>query len=205
MPLLCRLIRLKCNHWEENCLYFASRVTIYPEQNRVSEQSEKIQKTGHTFFLPVPVYCTGVVCLCVSVFWKIMNNFWMHWPIWTKFSGLCWLVASNLRVGSTSAQSPPVRTGPACSPFPWSLSPLWSWVLLGHVMPFWKAFYKANHNVRVDFWFWTYMCTGGLCRCGLKGGHNILENWPIFHIIDLPWNQILRTFYHMQLFNRTSN
>ena len=142
--------------------------------------------------------------VCVSVFWKIMNNFWTDGPIWTKFSGLSRLVAANLGVGTTSAQSPPVTTGPAFSPFPCSLSPLWSWVLLGRVIPFWKAFNEANHNVREDFWVWTCTCTGGLCRLGLQGGLYFFTNWPIFHTIDSPWNQILRTFHDAQLFHRTS-
>ena len=68
-----------------------------------------------------------------------------------KFSGISRLVVANLVVGSTSAQSPPVMTWPASSSFPCSLSPLWSWVLLGCVIPFWKAFDKANNNVRADF------------------------------------------------------
>ena len=75
----------------------------------------------------------------------------MDGSIQTKFSGLRRLVVANLGVGSASAQSPPVMTGPACSPFPWSLSPLWSWVLPGRVIPFWKAYDKANNYVRADF------------------------------------------------------
>ena len=51
----------------------------------------------------------------------------MDGPIWTKFSGLSRLVKANLGVDSTSAQSPPCRTGPEYSPFPWSQSPQWLW------------------------------------------------------------------------------
>ena len=80
-----------------------------------------------------------------------MNNFSMAGLIWTNFSGLSRLVAANLGVGSTSAQSPPDSTGPAYSHFPCSLSPLWSWVLPGFVIPFWKALDEANNNVRADF------------------------------------------------------
>ena len=53
----------------------------------------------------------------------------------------------NYWVGSISAQSLPGRTWPASSPLPWSLSPPWSLLLLGHVIPFWKAFDEANQNV----------------------------------------------------------
>ena len=114
-----------------------------------------------------------------------MNNFWMDGPIWMKFSELCRLVAANLVVGSTSAHSPPVRYGPAYSPFSWSLSPLLSWVLQGCVIPFWKAFDQANHNVRADFWFWTYTCTVVLYRWGLQGGCNIFANCPMI------WNYFI--------------
>ena len=70
-----------------------------------------VENIGIKYFSPVFVYGTGVICLCVglSVFWKIMNNFWMDGPIWMKFSGLSRLVTANLGVGSTSAQSPPCR------------------------------------------------------------------------------------------------
>ena len=80
-----------------------------------------------------------------------MNNFRTDGPIWTKFSGLSRLVVANLVVGSTSAQSPPLMTGPAYSPFPCSLSRPWLWVEQGHALPFWKAFDETNHNVRADF------------------------------------------------------
>ena len=75
----------------------------------------------------------------------------MDGPICTKILGLSRLVTANLVVGSTSAQYPPVTTWPASSPFPWSLSPPWSWVLPGHVIPFWKAFDEADNNVRAHF------------------------------------------------------
>ena len=142
------------------------------------KQGEKI--------MPVPIYGTGVIhlCVCPSVFWKIMNNFWMDCPIWTKFSGLSRLVAANLEVGSTSAQSPSVMPGPAYSPFHWSLSSPWSWVLLGRVIPFWKAFDEANNNLRADFLFWT--CTCRLLRCRLFRGLLFFANWPIFHKTDPP-------------------
>ena len=39
------------------------------------------------------------------------------WIDLEKISGLSRLVVANLGVGSTSAQSPPCRTGPATSPF----------------------------------------------------------------------------------------
>ena len=73
-----------------------------------------VENIGIKYFSPVFVYGTGVICLCVglSVFWKIMNNFWMDGPIWMKFSGLSRLVTANLGVGSTSAQSPPCREFP---------------------------------------------------------------------------------------------
>ena len=58
----------------------------------------------------------------------------MDRPIWTKFSGLIRLVAAIL--GVDSAQFPAVRTGPANSPFPWSLSPPWLLELPGHEIPF---------------------------------------------------------------------
>ena len=107
--------------------------------------------------------------VCLSVFCNIMNNFWMDGPKWMKFLWLSRLVAANLRACSTSAQSPQVRAGPAYSPFPCSLSPPWSLVLLVHVKPFWKAFNKVNHNVIADFLFWNYTCTGRLCGFGLWG------------------------------------
>ena len=144
---------------------------------------ERLKKTGHNFFCPYPYMVQGLF-ICVSVFWKIMNNFWMDEPNWMKNSGLSRLVAADLRVGSTSAQYPPVTTRPAYSTFPWSLSSQWSWVLLGCVIPFWKAFDKAIHNVREDYLFWTYTCTGGLCRHELQGCHIYFANWPIFHKID---------------------
>ena len=59
------------------------------------------------------------VSVCVSVFGKNMNSFWMNEPILTKISGLCKLVAANLWVHCTSAQPPPGRTWPAISPFSW--------------------------------------------------------------------------------------
>ena len=69
----------------------------------------------------------------------------MDKPVWMKFLGLSRLAMTSLWVGSTSAQSPPGRTLLAFSPFPWS------WVLPGHLIPFWKAFDKPNNNVRADF------------------------------------------------------
>ena len=122
-------------------------------------------------WLLVCVFVCLFVCLsvCLSVFCNIRNNFWMDGPKWTKFLWLSRLVAANLRVCSTSAQSPQVRAGPAYSPFPCSLSPPWSLVLLVHVKPFWKAFDNVNQNVIADFLFWTNTCTGGLCGCGLQG------------------------------------
>ena len=61
-----------------------------------------------------------------------------------KFSGLVWFVPGSYWVGSTCAQSPPFRTGPAPSPFPCSLSPPWPLVLPDHYIQFWKVFDKAN-------------------------------------------------------------
>ena len=42
-----------------------------------SLKKQKIEKTMHKKFPPVPVDGKGVICLCVSlsVFWKITNNF----------------------------------------------------------------------------------------------------------------------------------
>ena len=132
----------------------------------------EVEKTGHKKCLLIPVYGTGVnpsafgsralfsiiikVIVCLSEFWKIMTHCCTHGQIWTKFSGLSRLVVAYLRVGCTSAQSPPCRTGPAYSPFSWSLSTPWLLVLLGHVIPFWKPFDEVNHNVRADFWFLTF-------------------------------------------------
>ena len=68
-----------------------------------------------------------------------------------KFSGLSRLVVANLWVGNTSALSPTARTWSASGPYPWSLSPPWSLVLPGHVIPFWKAFHEPNNNVGAKY------------------------------------------------------
>ena len=91
------------------------------------------------------------------------------------------------------------RTGPAYSLFPGSLSPLWSWALPGHVIPFWKAFDKANNNLKGNFLFWAKTCTGSYTGTDYKEGHNVFANWPFFIKID-PLSSNSKNFCDLQLF-----
>ena len=137
-PLLFKLYNFSQAKWSERA-------------KQAHSVSEKIEKARHNFFAHTCPYMVQGGFVCVSVFGKIMNNFGTDKPIWMKFSGHSRLVMLNLVVGSTSAQSPPLMTGPAYSPFPCSLSRPWLWVEQGHALPFWKAFDETNHNVRADF------------------------------------------------------
>ena len=84
------------------------------------------------------------VCLCCG---KCLTTF----EGMDQFLELTRLAVAILWVSSTTAQSPQVRTCPISRPFPWSLSPLWSLMLPGHGISFWKAFDEANKSVIVDF------------------------------------------------------
>ena len=82
--------------------------------------------------------------VCLTVY--LLNE----WNNLGKIFRGCLVGAQSYWVGSTCAQSPPCSTGPAYSPFPWSPSPLWPLV---HVIPFWKAFDKANKKFELFFDF----------------------------------------------------
>ena len=111
------------------------------QSERAHSVSEKVEKTVIKFFSPEPYMVQGwfvclSVCVCLGKSWitfERMDRF--GW----NFQWLSRLVVANLVVGSTCAKSPPVTTWPASSPFSCSLSPLWSWVLPGRVIPFWKT------------------------------------------------------------------
>ena len=118
------------------------------------------------------------ICPCVCPT-EIINNFWMGKWIWTKFSGLAWLASSNFWVSSPPAQSPPGRSWPAPSPFPWSGPAPWLLVLLGHVIPFWKAVDEPNNRGRADFWFWAWGPISGLWG-GTSRGWTFLRIWQFF-------------------------
>ena len=97
----------------------------------------------------------------------------------------------NIWVGCTSAQSQWGRPWPAPRPFAWILIALWFVMLLGHVIPFWKGFDKANWMLRAEFWFRAWV---GSCGCW-KGGGNFFEKFAILNKKDPTWNWILRDVY----------
>ena len=86
---------------------------VFLEWKGVSEWSEqtlcvwKVRNSTSKKILPVPVNSAGVIwlCVCLSVFWKMLNIFWRDGPIGMKFARLIRLAADNLWVGSTIAQS----------------------------------------------------------------------------------------------------
>lgn len=80
----------------------------------------------------------------------------MVWPIWIRFLGVAWLVASFFLVGSTIAQSPLGRPWAASRPFPWSWADPWLLVLLGHAIPFWKAFDELGFDFGPRLWWVGY-------------------------------------------------
>ena len=57
---------------------------------------------------------------------------------------------------------------------------------LGQVIPFWKAFDEANHNVRANFWFWAKTLTGRLSSRRLWRGVVMFLRICHFFNIDSP-------------------
>ena len=148
-------------------------IEIYPEWNFV-----RGRKTWHRIFLPLPVYGTGVIlwCVCASVFWKIMNNFWMDGPIRTKFSVLSRLVMANLGVDSTNAQSPPqLGLGLHTVLFPGV------YLLWGHGCYLVVSFHLRMHLMRQTIMWERIFDFGplpiliGYAGTDYKGGHNFLQ------------------------------
>ena len=112
------------------------------------------------------------MCLCFgksSLTFEWINQFGQN------FQGLV-----DLGVGSTSAQSPPVMTGPGYSPFPCSLSPPWLLVLMDHDIPFFKAFDVLNKCVGADFLFWALAYIFSLCKWKPLGGQTNLRIGQFF-------------------------
>ena len=70
--------------------------------------------------------------------------------------------------GCTALAWPPIR--PCTS----NVSPLWSLVLMGCVIPFQKAFDVTNKPVRADFWLWALTRICGLHHWGLLGGQKLI-------------------------------
>ena len=67
-------------------------VKNYHEQDRVRKQSKltwlskNVEKWGINIFPHTLIWYRGdFLCVCASVFWKIINNFWMDAPIWANF------------------------------------------------------------------------------------------------------------------------
>ena len=57
-------------------------------------------------------------------------------------------------------------------------------MLPGHVIPFWKAFDKANKMLGADFYFVPIPALVSYTGGDYEGGRNFFTNWPIFHKID---------------------
>ena len=160
--------------------------------SKASKRSEwKGRKTGQKINL-YPYTVKGWF-VCVSVFWKILNNFWTDGPIQAKFSGVVWLVPGSHWVGSTWAQSPPAGTGHAYSPFPVAISATVSWhtilesiwrgkqtsvsgFLILDLDPQLVILQLATKNVWWSWWYWEK--GRGLEVGNIKG--NILK--PFFFI-----------------------
>ena len=106
----------------------------------------------------------GHLFVCVSVLHKIMNNFWMDGPIWTKFSWVAWLVLTNYWVGSTSALSTPVRTWPAHSPFPFFL----------------VAATGSRHTISESIWWGKPKCDSRFLNLGLGPHLHVERAGPLF-------------------------